>query len=178
MSIKRATLDALKSKGITAETDEKQLKEEYFRTAGVPLGKSNIESVRKALAGDESQITENAAPKAAKVKAAKEPKAPKEPKVARPTETPEQALARLKSDAATSERWKRVVKVEEMGKKGPTRVTILCDDKGPEGQDLFRTIKVQDVFQVRYSEAFAKKNARKNRKGNKAAPAAEATVAA
>jgi hypothetical protein len=180
MTIRRGTLTVLQEAGINAETPEAELKAAYYKAAGVPLNKNNIESVRKALGGDESQVTveKTAGTTVAKEpKAAKAPKAPKEPKPVTPSETPEQALARLQSDDATKARWARVTKVEEMGKKGPTKVTILCDDKGPEGQDLFRTIKVQDLFQVRYSADFAKKNARKNRV-KKAKPEATATATA
>jgi hypothetical protein len=39
-------------------------------------------------------------------------------------------------------------------------VTILCDDKGANGEDLFRTIKIQDLFQVKFSAGYKAKKAK------------------
>lgn len=160
-------ITAILAAGVTAETPDAELKKAFFNAAKVPVSNANLEGLRAALNGNADNIKPDsvpgtpAAPKAPK--AAKEPKAPREPKAVVPAETAEACLARCKADPATAERWARVIKVEEMGKKGATRVTIKCDDKGPEGQDLFRTIKIQDLFQVKFSEGYAKKNARKSK---------------
>lgn len=176
---KASTISALTSAGITVETPDDELRKAYFKVTSTPLPKGNIEDVRDALGGNPERILAEKAPKAAKAKtekAPKAPKAPKEPKPAKVQETPEAAMARLKADPATADRWKRVRSVNEMGKKGPTVVTIVCDDRAEDGSEILRTIKVQDLFQVKYSAAFAKKAARKNRK--KAPAAAPATPAA
>lgn len=175
---KQSTIDALKGAGITAETAEDETRKAYFKTTATPLAKANLADLRAALNGDAAAILPEAAPKAAKepkAKKEKAPKPPKEPKPAKVAETAEQALARLQAAPETSARWARVVRVDEMGKKGPTVVTIRCDNKGENGEDLFRTIKVQDLFQVRFSADYAKKNARKKKAKPEAAtaPAAE-----
>lgn len=127
--------------------------------------------------------TEAKQPKAKKEKAPKPPKAPVAPKPPKPVETAEQALARLKADPKTKAKYRRVTEILEMGKSGPVRVTILTDDKGPNGEDQFRVIKSQDLFQVKLSVEGQKAEAKKKR--NKAAtnrrkaskPAAAATQA-
>lgn len=185
MSFKASTIKALQDKGITGETPEAELKKAYFKTTSTPLASAKLPDLIAALNGDQTQITAEAAPKAAKApkapKAAKEPKAPKEPKppkAEKVAELPAVAMARLKADPKTSARWTRVTEVLEMGKKGPTRVRILCDNKGEAGEDLFRDIAVQDLFQVKYSSDFARKAARQARAGAKKvdAPAAVATA--
>lgn len=177
---KQSTIDAMKNTGITAETPDEDIRKQYFKTTSTPLAKANLADIREALNGNPLAILPADAEKPAKApKAAKEPKAPKppkEPKAPKVAETGEQAMARLKAAPETSARWARVTKVIEMGKKGPTVVEILCDNKGENGEDLFRVIKVQDLFQVKYSADYAKKNARK--KAAKAtAPAADAPTA-
>jgi hypothetical protein len=176
MSIKATTLAALVAAGITSSTPEQELKKAYFKTAGHPLSKQNMPHVLAALNGDNSVVTDDsaAAPAAAKEpKAPKTPKAPKEPKApvaAKVAETPDAALARLKADPATSARWARVQSILEMGKRGPVRVRIVCDDKGPNGEELTRDIKIQDLFQVKFSAGY--------KKSRKAAPKAEAAPVA
>lgn len=179
---KRTTIETLRTQGVNDQTTDQDLKKAFFKTNGSPIKSENVPKLRAAIAGDESLILSVEAASKAKTpkepkapKAAKEPKAPAEPKVA---ETAEAALARLKTDEKTAQRWARVVAVTEMGKRGPTRVRILCDDKGENGEDLFREIAVQDLFQVRYSAGYAKKNARKNRSASKARQAAEQVPAA
>jgi hypothetical protein len=183
------TIETIRGKGLSAESPDQDLKKAYYSAAGSPLTGDKLAQLRAALNGDTSliqEVTETAAapakaPKAKKEKAAKAPKeaaAPNEPKAVKPSETADQALARLKADPATSTRWARVQSVLEMGKRGPTRVRIVCDDKGEGGADLFRDIAVQDLFQVRFSAGYAKKHARKNRvKSNAKAAAAEAPAA-
>lgn len=75
---------------------------------------------------------------------------PKAPKAEKPVETPEQALARLKRENAA--RFAHVVSIAAMGKTGPTRVVIECDDPqtklGTPVCTKTREIAVQDLFQV------------------------------
>lgn len=180
-----AVLTALTAAGITSASAEPDIKKAYFAATNSPLTKATLPIVVAALNGDEAAIdrSEKASPapaagKPAKVKAEKPPKAPAEPKVAKPAEAPDAALARLKNspDTKIAGRWARVVSVDEMGKRGPTVVTINCDDKGPNGETLTRQIKVQDLFQVKFSKGYAKKAARKSAKAETpvvAAPAAE-----
>jgi hypothetical protein len=180
---KRSTIEALQGAGINAETAEADLKKAYFKTTSTPLAAAKIADLRSALGGNEANIIADAdvKPKAAKVpkeKKEKAPKPPKEPKPVKEAEAPDVAMARLKADPKTAARWTRVTQVLAMGKKGPTRVRILCDNKGPAGEDLFRDIAVQDLFQVKYSADFAKKAARKARAATKKteAPAAAPTA--
>lgn len=158
---KQLQVETLLGNGVTPDTPDEDLRKQYFKVAGAPLSKANIADLREALRGNPEAILPTGQEKPKKEKAAK---APKEPKPVKAAETAEQALARLKADPATAQRWARVRSVDSMGKKGPTVVTIVCDDKGPAGEELTRQIKVQDLFQVKYSAGYAKKAARANRK--------------
>lgn len=175
MTIRKAQLAALVAAGITAESPDQDIKKAYYKVAATPLSKDNLPVVKAALGGDLSGVVDDIAAPATKPKAEKAAKAPSAPKPVMEAEAPHVALKRLKSVPKTAERWARVTEVLEMGKKGPTRVRIKCDDKGEGGKNLFRDIKVQDLFQVKYSAEYAKKNARK---GRKAKPKAEAKTAA
>jgi hypothetical protein len=181
-NVKRSVLEQLISKGLTAESATSDIKKAYFSITGNPLSKDNLTNVVLALKGDTSVVeddsaapaAEASAPKAKKEKAVKAPKEPKPAAAPKVAETPEAALARLKAstDPVIAGRWARVHEVLEMGKKGPTRVRIVCEDKGSNGETLYRDIKVQDLFQVKYSAGYKKSRAKAT------APAAEATVTA
>lgn len=103
------------------------------------------------------------------VKVAKTPA----PKPAKPAETPENAMARLKKDPATKARWAKVVRVTEMGKSGPTRVVIKCQDpqtkqsEGGEQKSVCegeREIAIQDLFQVECCKPCQERKVRKARR--------------
>lgn len=182
---KRKAVETLRAiDGITATNEDgsfkftdAELKKAFFKAAATPLANAKVADLRAAIAGDDSKIfADDAAAAAAKgPKKEKAPKAPKEPKPVKEPETAEAALARIKADPKTAERWKRVVRVTEMGKRGPTRVDILCDNKGENGEDLYRNIAVQDVFQVKYSADYSRKAARSARQAAKAAAKAAKT---
>jgi hypothetical protein len=169
-TVPRLVVAALLAAGLTKDSDTSEIKKAYFTTTGKPLTKSNLSTVLLALGGDEASISDEAAPAATTTKAKGKPAAaPKEPKPAaapKVTETKEQMLARLKQEKP--ERFGRVTEILEVGKKGPTRVRILCEDKGTNGEDLYRDIKIQDLFQVRFSAGY-----KKPRKAAAAAPASE-----
>ncbi len=170
-NFRKSVIAALIAAGVTATTDEGQIKREYFKAAKGPLSKAQLPDLLLALGGDTTNVIDDAEAEAKKqlASAGKTPKAPKEPKAPRAAaapktvETPEAALARLKADPATSARWARVQEVLEMGKRGPIRVRIVCDDKGPNGETLTRDIKVQDLFQVRFSAGYKKSKGNQNK---------------
>lgn len=81
-------------------------------------------------------------------------------------ETREAMLARLRTEKP--ERYGRVIEILEVGKSGPTKVRIRCDDSTPENV-LTRDIKVQDLFQVRFSEARQAEETKKARAARTAA---------
>lgn len=174
---KPSTIEKLKLANVTAETPDDELRKAFFKANSGPIKKDDVAALREALNGNPEALLPAEAPKAAK-----EPKAPKEPKPVKAAETPEAALSRLKasSDPKIAERWARVRRVDQMGKKGPTVVTIVCDNRAEDGSEILRTIKVQDLFQVRYSADYSKKAARVARAAAKKAatpaPAAEATA--
>lgn len=155
--IRKTVLAALIVAGITAATPEQDLKKAYFKASKGPLSKAQLPELIAALNGDETVVNDDTA--AAQTPAAstkptktqKEPKPANEPKPARVAETPEAALARLKTDPATSAKWARVHSVLEMGKRGPVKIRIVCDDTNEDGSARHRDIKVQDLFQVKFS---------------------------
>lgn len=179
MVFKSSIIATLLGAGITATSPEADVKKAYFGAAGAPVSKAALPDLIAALGGDQTKVIadENVSTgtKTAKAKTPKEPKAPAAPREVKPAETADAALARLKADPATSARWAKVRSVDEMGKRGPVKVTIVCEDKGPAGEELTRQIKVQDLFQVRFSAGYAKKNTRKSKKVA-AAPATDAST--
>jgi hypothetical protein len=117
MAIRASIVSAVLALGLTAESPDQDLKKGYYKAAKAPLTPATLPVLKAALAGDQSAIVADAEAPASKKKAPAAEKTPKEPKVVKAAETPEAALARLKSDPATAERWKRVQRVEQMGKK-------------------------------------------------------------
>jgi len=95
-------------------------------------------------------------------KAANKP-APKPRPAPKMVETdPKKLLKQYKSDPAMAKRWERVEQVTEISPTGkPLRVQIRCIDPDTEqpikGEAGKREIKVQDLFQVRYTEEGAKR---------------------
>lgn len=180
MKFKAATIAAILAAGVTAESPEAEVKKAYFTATATPITKASYPLLIAALKGDVTNVIPEGQEAPATTKPAKEKKqaAPKTPAAPKVTETPEQALTRLKNspDSKIAARWAKVRSVDEMGKRGPTKVTIVCEDKGPNGEELLRQIKVQDLFQVRFSAGYAKKQARKGKKAS--APAATETAPA
>jgi hypothetical protein len=181
MAIRKSVLAALVAAGITAQTDETTLKKEYFKAAKGPLSKAQLPELIAALNGDTTKVVDDAEAEAKKqsAKAEKPAKAPKEPKVAKASETADACLARMKAstDPVVAQRWVRVREVLEMGKRGPTRVRIVCDDKNEDGSERLRDIKIQDLFQVKFSAGYKKPKVNGNRKQEAPAAQAEQKVA-